>query len=168
MAPPSLPRLALAGLTVLLVLAAPPTAQTPEQDRLKGITDVQILIEDPNADDVRCGISEGLLNAAVTKALLDNGIRIRNEALFIPYLYVNTTTLYFDNTDQCVTNLRVELYVSLNATPSHSPTEVFGRFDLAHRAVIRSSVRSAHGQGVKDDVFGFVEEIALAIRVANQ
>ena len=50
----------------------------------------------------------------------------------------------------------------------HSLTEVFGKFILANRAAILSSGRSAHGQCVKDDVFGFVEEIALAILVANQ
>ena len=86
MAPSSLRRLALAGMVALLVLAAPApaTAQTSaserEQARLKGVTDVGILIEElDDADDIRCGISEGQLNAAVTKALLDNGIGIRLE-----------------------------------------------------------------------------------------
>ena len=157
---------ALTGLTVLLALAAPATAQTLEQYRLKGVTDVEILIEELSAAAARCGISEGQLNAAVTKALLDNGIRIRNEAEVA--LYVLTNTLYFDNTDGCVTHATVELHEHLYATPSHSPTGVFGRFVLAERVAITSSSRSAHGQRIKDEVFGFVEQIALAIRVANQ
>jgi hypothetical protein len=153
----SLSRSALVGLTVLLVLAAPATAQTDprEQARLKGITEVEISIEGFTADDTRsprnpnlrkCGISEGLLNAAMTKALFDNGIRIVERGSFTeaglealpPVLYVRTTSLYFEPSDLCVTNVEVELGDYLLATPAHSLTEVFGEFVLATRGSILS------------------------------
>ena len=132
MAPSSLRVLALTGFTMLLMLAAPATAQTQEQKILKGVTEVQIGIEHLSADDTRCGISEALLNAAATKALLDNGVRIRNENETrprAPTLYLNVTTLYFEAQDACVTNVAVDLYTNLYATPPHSPTAVFGYFE---------------------------------------
>ena len=91
----SLFRSALVGLTVLLVLAAPATAQTNEleQARLKGLTEVRILIENLNDTDTRCGISQGQLNAAVTKALLDNGIRISISDDTNVWLYLSTAAM---------------------------------------------------------------------------
>ena len=76
--------------------------------------------------------------------------------------------LHFDSADQCVTSLSVELSAFAYATPSHSLTAVFGRFKLIDKGTILSSSRSRHGQRIKDRVFELVEEIALAIRVANQ
>ena len=85
-------------------------------------------------------------------------------------LHVNTSTLYFDNADSCASVVDVDLYTYVIATPSHSHslTKVFGQFQLAERSELLSSGRSAHGQRVKDVVANGVEEIALAIRVANQ
>ena len=60
------------------------------------------------ANDTRCRISEGLLNAAATKALLDNGIRISNEtSLNTPDLSLNFITLYLESQGLCVTTLYV-------------------------------------------------------------
>ena len=167
----SLFRPALVGLTVLLVLVAPATAQTDpvEQATLKGLTEVTISIGPLNADDTRCGVSEGQLNAAATKALLDNGIRISDDTgPLAPILHVSANTLHFDSKNQCMTYLDVELFQALFATPAHSLTEVFGVFILARRGVMTAAPPSAHGQRIRDSVFEFVEQIALAIRVANQ
>ena len=64
--------------------------------------------------------------------------------------------------------VNVELLVNLYATLPYSRTEVFGEFVLASRGRILSSNPSGHGQRIKDLAFDAVEQIALAIRVANQ
>ena len=172
----------LENLSALLALAGPKTPQeekpvvvpaTPEareHERLKGVTEVDILIGETDANDTRCGISEGLLNAAATKALLENGIGINNETDFdTPDLVLNLATLYFESQGLCVTHFDVWLASYTFTTSPHNPTTpIFGRFGLAERMGILSSGRSAHGQRVKDAVFDFVEEIALATRVANR
>ena len=88
--------------------------------------------------------------------------------ILAPILLVDTTTLYFEAQDSCVTNVNVELLVNLYATLPYSPTEAFGEFVLASRGRILSSNPSGHGQRIKDLTFDAVEQIALAIRVANQ
>ena len=134
-----------------------------------------INIGDIAANDTRCRVSEGLLNAAATKALLDNGIRISNEtSLNTPDLSLNFITLYLESQGLCVTTLYVSLDSHIFTPVPHNRnrttpgTPVFGRFRLAERGSMLSSHPSEHGQRIKDDVFDLVEEIALAIRVANQ
>jgi len=106
----------------------------------------------------------------VTKALLDNGIRIASvDDYSVPQLlYVRLNSMHFDSGNLCVSHVAVQLYLNLYAAPGHNPTGVFGKFVLAHRGSLLSSARSRHGQRIRDAVFGYVEEIALAIRVANQ
>ena len=68
----------------------------------------------------------------------------------------------------CVTTVIVDLYESLLATTSYRRTAVFGKFELATEGTLLSTSRSEHGQHVRDRVFDYAEQIALAIRVANQ
>ena len=134
------------------------------RERLRGITAVSILIEELDDADAQCGISAGALNSEVTKALLDNDIRIASDDDYaVPALNVNVNSIHFDSDNLCVTNVDVALYKNLYTVTDHNQEPVFGRFDLAGNGVMLSSGIRDHGQRIKDAVFDYVEEIALAI-----
>ncbi|MBN4048182.1 hypothetical protein JYU09_01225 [bacterium AH-315-O15] len=137
---------------------------------VKGVTEAYVLIESSNLDDfsTSCGITETGLTTAASKALLDNGIRVTGETDLGPILYVSVNTLYFEASDLCVSQVAVELYEPIFATPSHSAQPVYGHFELAAETGLNSSVSAEHGQRIRDTIFEYVEQIAVAIRLANQ
>ena len=151
---------------LVLLGAVPATAQTPQQQRLKGLTAVKVLIENLDDADASCGITKTGLTTAASKALLDNGVRIVGDAR--PTLYVNVNTMYLEAANICVSNVAVALYQSLFATPRHSAQPVYGKFVMADRGGMGSSSRANHGQHIRDAVVRHVEQIAVDIRIANQ
>jgi hypothetical protein len=161
-------RIPVVGLVLVLLGAVPATAQTDQQERLRGLTEVDVLIEGLPDASASCGITETGLTTAMNKALLDNGIRVDSFGL-APTLSVHVNAWYFEYFDLCVNNVRVELYSSVNATSRHSAQPVFGTFVLANSGGgMASSGRADHGQLIRDTVFDYVEEIAVDIRIVNQ
>ncbi|MBN4048122.1 hypothetical protein JYU09_00920 [bacterium AH-315-O15] len=160
------------AVCVVLVLlgAVPATAQTAQQERLKGLTAVDVLIEGLSDQAASCGVTETGLTTAASKALLDNGVRV--DASARPTLYVNVNTMYLDqlplNLRQCVSNIGVKLHSFLTATVPHSAQPVFGKFMLADGHGMNASSSANHGQRTRDFVFELVEAIAVDIRIANQ
>ena len=165
-------RIPAACVVLALFGAVPATAQTLQQERLKGLTTVTVAIKDLDDDSASCGVTTTGLTTAVNKALLDNGIKVDAVSRLgsRPILYVNVSTLYLGVVKPvgCVSNVKVELYETVRATPRHSVQPVFGEFLLADSSVLTVSSPSDHGQRIRDEVFEQVEEIAVDIRIANQ
>jgi hypothetical protein len=160
-------RIPVVVLVLALLGAVPVTAQTLQQKRLKGLTGAKVVIEELDDDSATCGITKAGLTTAASKALLDNGVRV--DARAFPTLYVNVTSLYSEAIRRCTSNVHIELYENLTATPRHSAQPVFGQFILtAPPSSVFASSPSAHGQRIRDAVFEYVEEIAVDIRIANQ
>jgi hypothetical protein len=89
--------------------------------------------------------------------------------LTAPVLYINVSTMYFEEGDpECVSSIAVDLYKYLRATPPHSAQPVYGEFKLADSGGMNASTRAEHGQRIRDNVFEYVEQIAVDIRIANQ
>ena len=161
-------RIPVVVVALVLLGAVPATAQTAQQERLKGVTEAYVLIENIHDDSASCGITETGLTTAASKALLDNGVRVAG-ARIGPTLIVNVNTMYFEEGNpECVSIVEVELYSSLSATPEHSAQPLFGKFVLAGSGGMNASPRDEHGQRIRDAVFDYVEAIAVDIRIANQ
>ena len=182
-------RIPVVVLVLVLLGAVPATAQTPQQERLKGVDEVRVLIEDLTDGGATCGITETLLTTAASKAVLDNAIEVTdfeaaaaaNRALldsgdldglaelnFSPTLRVAVSTIHLGTLNWCVSHISIELYVEVTATPSYITQTVFGRFMLANAPGMDSSGDDVHAQRVRDTVFEYVEAIAVDIRIANQ
>ena len=82
--------------------------------------------------------------------------------------YVNINTLYFETNQQCVSSFVVNLGLVLSATPWYGAQTLFGVFELVNTGGIFSSPSSEHGQRIRDNISQYVEQIAVAIRIANQ
>ena len=158
-------------MVLVLLGAVPASAQTDQQKRLKGLTAVNVVIG-LTGDSASCGITETGLTTAASKALLDNGVRVEVDEFSLinetPDLWVEVTSFIDRGDQQCVSDIDVELFVFLYATPDHSEQPVIGRFTLANVIGSNYSHASADGQRIRDIVFEYVEEIAVDIRVANQ
>ena len=63
-----------------------------QQQRLKGVTGVDVVIENLHDDAAMCGVTKAGLTTAASKALLDNGVRVASETSPTT-LYVNINTL---------------------------------------------------------------------------
>ena len=178
---------------VVLVLlgTVPATAQTRQLQGLKGVAEVYVIIEALNNADATCGVTRAGLNTAVNKALLDNGVRITDRdvidseeaayfrhhgwvdskekgPLAIPRLYVRVGTLYLEDNRQCVSSNSVQLDIFMFVTPWYNGQRALGTIELASVSNVVASRPSNHGQRIRDNVFEAAEQIAVAIRVANQ
>ena len=119
----------------VLLGAVPATAQTEQQLRLKGVTAVNVVIG-LNDESASCGITETGLTTAASKALLDNGVRVEVDELptlsETPDLWVGVSSFIGSGgNQQCVSDIVVELYAYVTATPPHSAQPVFGRGPLS-------------------------------------
>ena len=156
-------RISVVCVVLVLLGAVPATAQDAA---LKGVTEAYVVIEDLHDTAAPCGVTEADPTTAATKALLDNGVGVADKPIRM-ILYVNVNTVYLESARLCVSDVEVELYERLSATPRYSEQPVFGTFILADRAAMNFSGSANHGQRIRDNVFQLVEEIAVDIRLAN-
>jgi len=165
-------RIPVVVVVLVLLGAVPATAQTAQQERLKGLTALRVNVTPDNDDTAACGISETALTTAVSKALLDNGIRVEQhtvDSTVAPYLEVLVNNLHLEAARVCVTNVTVNVGEWVYATPKHSNLPVYGRFELlSNIQSLATSSPADHGQTIRDMVFNIVEAIAVDIRLANQ
>ena len=159
-------RIPVVVLALALLGAVPATAQTDQQELLKGLTAVQVAIG-VSDDSTVCGVTETLLRTATSKALLDNGVAV-DDFTANTTLYITVLARYIDAWGQCVSRIGVELFSFVFATPDHSEQQVYGRFMLADSSLMDTSGSAAHRQRIRDGVFKLVEALAVDIRLANQ
>jgi len=164
-------RIPVVVVVLVLLEAVPATAQTFEQQRLRGLTAVRVNVVPDAENAAACGITETALTTAVSKALLDNGIRVEQHTVDFtvePYLEVRVNNTYIEAARICVTNVTVNVGEWVHATPKHRNLPVLGRFELLTTQSLATSSPAVHGQRIRDMVFEMVEAIAVAIHLANQ
>jgi len=146
-------------------MAVPLFAQSP---KLKGIKAVQLIAEDMDETDASCGLTDVAFKRAVAEPVLSGNIRVVPEGAADVYLYVRTSSLYFDSTDVCVTAWAVDLrrFVEWQAEPSAEASTAPAI--LQSKGGLLSSSRSVHSSRVNEAARDAVEEIVQAIRLANQ
>jgi hypothetical protein len=158
-------RIAWAGAVLSLTMAVPVFAQSP---KLKGITAVQLIAEDMDETDASCGLTDATFRNAVAEPVTNAKIRVVSEGAADVYLYVRTSSLYFDSTDVCVTSWAVDLrgFVEWQAEPSAEASTAPAI--LQSKGGLLSSSRSVHSSRVNEAAREAAKEIVQAIRLANQ
>jgi len=158
-------RIAWAGAVLSLTMAVPVFAQSP---KLKGITAVQLIAEDMDETDSACGLTDAAFKSAVAEPILNGKIRVVPEGAADVYLYVRTSSLYFDSTDVCVTSWAVDLrgFVEWQAEPSVEASTAPAI--LQSKGGLLSSSRSVHSSRVNEAARDAAKEIVQAIKLANQ
>jgi hypothetical protein len=159
--------LARAILTASLVsLAAPTFAQKPDAE-LRGITLVGVEVEELGSQAVACGLSHDTIQAAVSKVLRDNGLKVVGNTDTDIYVYVNVNTVSL-STGLCVSRYDAFLYTHVSARLPYQSSPVLVQVSLLHEGGLAGGGTTGHADNVVRSVKQYVEQFAARIRAANQ
>jgi hypothetical protein len=151
--------------------ASPPPAAAAVDQRpdaaLKGLTRLGVVLEGLGADAAKCGLKQGVLEAAVEKRLTDAGFRVVRDSDDDTYLYVNINTVTASAT-LCVSRYDVTLYSHATAQLTHTASPVPLQVELLHRGGIAGGGPAAHADGVTKGVLEYVEQFATRVRNAGK
>jgi hypothetical protein len=150
----------------LVCLAAPTFAQKPDAE-LKGITVVGVEVEGLGSQAVACGLSHDTIQAAVSKVLRDNGLKVIGNTDSDIYLYVNVNTVSL-STGLCVSRYDAFLYTHVSARLPHQDRPVLVQVSLLHEGGLAGGGATGHAENVVRSVKQYVEQFATRIRLANQ
>jgi hypothetical protein len=154
-------------LTACLSSAAIPSfAQKPDTE-LKGITEVGVEVEDVSAQASACGLSREAIQATVTKALTDGGLKVSRNADTDVYLYVNVNTVS-PAAGTCVSRYDASLNTYITAKLPYQDRSALVQVVLVHEGGISSGGASGHGEGVIKALKQYVDQFASRIRRASQ
>ncbi len=156
-------------LTEIAAIASPvwpAFAQKPDAE-LKGITEVGVELEQVSAQAAACGLSRDAIQAAVTKALTDGGLKISRFADTDVYLYVNVNTVS-PAAGLCVSRYDVSLNTNTSAKLPYQQQEALVQVVLLHDGGMASGGANGHGDGVVKALKQYVDQFTLRIRRANQ
>src|SRR5262249_48339096 len=118
-------RLAVIAGTTAILIANQSQAQT-RNNLLRGLSKINLVIENLDADSKECGLTEQGIRAAVMYPLSSARVEVAPTAL--TSLYVNVNTLYFSSLDSCVSSIEVRVHVyqavTLDFSGEEKPAEV--------------------------------------------
>lgn len=134
---------------------------------LKGLTKLGIVVEDLSPQAAACGLSQGTLEAAVSKRLSDAGFKVLRNSDEDTYVYVNVITTSL-STGLCVSRYDAFLYTHTTAKLSYQETPVLVEVSLLHKGGIAGGASAAHAEGVLRGVQEYVDQFATRIRDANK
>ena len=117
-------------------------AQMPS-NALRGLSQIHLVIEPLNGNDITCGLTEEAIRAAVLFPASSARFQITNP--FVPtVLYVQTTTLFFGPQHSCVTNINMRVYSWQEVTLNFSGGNAFARIELWNTGYIIGGPQSGH------------------------
>ena len=145
--------------------AAAPAGAQPSP--LKGMSGVQVLAEDTDANDAKCGVVKADLVSTASKALLDAGVKVVDSARAT--LNLSLITLTIEPEGMCVSHLGLSLRSFAFGSLAHAPdTKLTFEATLQQQRTLFSSARAEHGARLRDRVRSLTERIAKEIQAANQ
>lgn len=142
-------------------------------DRLRGISEVQLINEAPSEGDEQCGLAGASTRLAASKEIVDGGLKV-SEDRRAPVVSLELATAYVKEFGLCVSSVRVVLSTMVVAVPQASPGYTpssgsrIGRLELLSRQVMSWSGAADHGQRVRSRVVELVRQIAAEIKLANR
>jgi len=167
---PSLVGLAAVSLAAVVVaavfMAAPAFAQKPDAE-LRGITVVGVEVEELGSQAAACGLSRDTIQAAMSKVLADNGLKVVRNTDTDTYLYVNVNTVSLA-TGLCVSRYDAFLYTHVSARLPYQDQPVLVQVSLLHEGGLAGGGKAGHAENVIKNLKGYVEQFTSRIRAAGQ
>jgi hypothetical protein len=153
---------------------AAPTPPTPQDAPgpigpdapLAGLARIGMVVEELRPQAATCGLSQAPLEALVTKAFTDAGLKVLRDSDEDTYVYVdiNTSSL---STGLCVSRYDVYLFTHTMARLSHQSSPVLVQVQLLHQGGMAGGAAATHGDAVRRNVTQAVESFASRIRAAS-
>jgi len=153
------------------VPASSPAASAPIDQRpdaaLKGLNRLGVVVEGLGADAAKCGLKQEALETAVTKRLMDAGLRVVRDSDDDTYLYVNINTVTA-SAALCVSRYDVTLYSHATAQLTHTTSTVLLQVELLHKGGLTGGGPGVHADGVLKSVLEYVDQFSTRVRDANK
>jgi hypothetical protein len=143
-----------------------PVVQQPDAE-LKGLTKLGVVVEGLGSESSTCGLSQGAIEAAVSKSLSGVGLTVVRNSDEDSYVYVNVNTVHL-STGFCVSRYDAFLYTHTMAKLSYQNTAVLVQVSLLHDGGIAGGAPAAHTEGVLKGVKEYVDQMANRIASANK
>ncbi len=154
----------LAWASVVLLLASAASAQDV---RLRGITGVQLIVEEVREDGLKCGLTEDALLTTVQKAVADGNVSIAERSPTA--LHVSVNTLHLEATPRlCVSYIELRLMTIATASVPYAMDSQQVTVLLMEKARLASCPVAYHAAQVGAVVKGQAEDIITSIRAANK
>jgi len=147
-------------------VAAPASAQKPDAE-LRGITVVGVEVEELGSQAAACGLSRDTIQAAMSKVLADNGLKVVRDTDTDTYLYVNVNTVSLA-TGLCVSRYDAFLYTHVSARLPYQDQPVLVQVSLLHEGGLAGGGKAGHAENVIKNLKGYVEQFTSRIRAAGQ
>ncbi len=152
-----------AMLTAGLLCAAAPVFAQGADTQLKGITVLGVEVEGGGAQAAACGVSREAIQAAVTKALTDGGLKVTDHADTDVFLYVSVNTVS-PTAGLCVSRYDVSLNTYVTATLPYQTQSALLQVVIAHESGLSGSGPSTHGDALIKAVKQYVDQFARRIK----
>jgi hypothetical protein len=133
----------VSALVMLLSLQA--VAQT-SNNALRGLSQMDLVIETPGVESSQCGITKEIIRNAVLYPVSSTKLEIKENTLPLPYLHVGFVTLFFQRRDFCVTYVALEVYSVQPMTLDASDRDILAIIQLWEAGTLGSSQRVKHAQ----------------------
>jgi hypothetical protein len=170
----------VAGI-LLLVLATSPLAEAQvrvvrrDDDRLRGIRRVDVLVRDLAAD-AECGLDRRTLQDTAVEALEATGLRAAVSAAAPSWFYtVDIEARALQVGDQCVSSVTADLVAHVDGSPDADRglpgnawgSLLVGAMRLVHESALMAAPRGQHAARVAGELRARVTAIGERVRQAN-
>ncbi len=163
--PPALPRPGAPAQAPPPRLAPPPAPIGPDA-ALAGLKQIGMVVEDLRPQAAACGLTQAPLEAIVSKAFTDAGIRVTKNSDEDTYVYVDIGTTNV-NASLCVSRYDVYLFTNTMATLSYQSSPVPVQVQLLHEGGLAGGAPVPHGDSVRANVKRAVDQFVSRIRAAS-
>jgi len=162
--------LAIFALVLTPLVAFVPTQLTPtERLNLAGLSALEIVVEDLDAQEAACGISQANLESTAARALATGNVRVEPlESDTIAFLYLNVVALHIESQGVCVAAVDVSVRTfARGAMMSHSTTPQTVTALLWQRTGIFSGPRGEFGSQIDAAIRISVNQFAALVKEAT-
>jgi hypothetical protein len=142
-----------------------PINQQPDAE-LKGLTRLGIVVEELGQQATACGLSQGGIEAAVSKRLSDAGFKVLRNSDEDTYVYINVISASLSS-GLCVSRYDLFLYTHAASKLSYQQAPVLVQVSLLHKGGIAGGPSAAHAGDVLRGLQEYVDQFATRIRDAN-
>jgi hypothetical protein len=132
-----------------------------------GLTRLGLVVEEPAAQAVGCGLTRDLLEAAASKPFTEAGLRVARNSDEDTYLYLSVMTSTLP-TGMCISRYDWSIYSTTEATLSYQRRPLLAQVLLAHKGGLTGSMPAAHPADVIRGMTDGLTQIAAMIRDANK
>jgi hypothetical protein len=125
-------------------------AQTAFAGNLRGINQIDLLIEVLSENAKACQITDALIHDAFMHPASSARFTMKEGHDRLPFMYFNITTLFDKPNELCVSNISMHLHVHQDVKLEATGRSVFTTVQLWSGGAMTISTRGRHGQAVRD------------------